>query len=529
MAAELDDKLWFFQEVEGVQCICWKGEPQNSKEKTKRRKLKDTLDKTHRETLMLNTIQGLERREICNIIFTTDDIDKWEILFSELYESRKFTQMSDYLPGGYQHAWKEEGRTVVTMNFYATTSKIMVQPGQQDEKQLFSWIRDFKEIKSNPPQTTSQKHKKQITKLRSKSQAKPKMNSDIDEEAGVDGLVSDCTSMRSGDEDEHNSRVTANLTEDDEEALVGCEGGQEDILLRASLDSHHVSPIDVKSKLQDDEDETELKCVGKKSTCETQDDEDETEVKYGEKRNAHDPQDDGGIKKNQDDGGIKKNLQVENHGSLAPKRDTHKQLNEIPVELIQSKIQALEDTLVTTINEYRNDFLNAKIETLSTQVKMHQAEANRWRKEYESLKKTHQESKQAVPASDHCGNCEKIKPQVESALVQNEQLEIKIKTVEQERNICHKRISELEKELQQIKMRNETVAMDLETTTTKMGLLQQELCKERENHADWCLNIEKLLESRLESSLNGQEPVKNGETKAHYSAVLINPPPLRDH
>ena len=141
-----NDNEWYFKYIEGVQCLCWKVEPQNEKERTGRRKLKEKLGKQHKDTLMIDTKQGQSssEREICDIIFTTDNIEQWEDQFNNFYKSKQYTKVSSYINGGFQHAWKNDGVTVITMNFYK--KRIMVQPGQQEEKNMLQFIGDFKEV-----------------------------------------------------------------------------------------------------------------------------------------------------------------------------------------------------------------------------------------------------------------------------------------------------------------------------------------------------------------------------------------------
>ena len=140
--------IWYFKVVEGVKCIQWKEGPQNDKERVHIKKIKERVGKTHKEILMIDTKPATKgNREFCDVIFTTDDCERWDKLFSEFYKEKHLTKVSNYINGGYQNAWINGGSTFITMNFYTNKGRVMVQPGQQDEQNIIQFIQDFGEVK----------------------------------------------------------------------------------------------------------------------------------------------------------------------------------------------------------------------------------------------------------------------------------------------------------------------------------------------------------------------------------------------
>ena len=134
--------------LENNKCIVWcfpelSGENE-SKEKARRRRVKDYVGLEHLDTPMLDSKTTRSGQAYCDVIMMTDHISKWEDIMLDHYANIGYTVERKALGTcGYQIAWSNEGSPVISVNFYPGKGKFMVQPGSRDPAHIDDWLRQF--------------------------------------------------------------------------------------------------------------------------------------------------------------------------------------------------------------------------------------------------------------------------------------------------------------------------------------------------------------------------------------------------
>ena len=141
--------------VEGRQCIEWipLKLPDDSraaeKLKTNRRKLKDKIANENLDVFMLDTQanSGKNQRQYCDIIFVSKKLDVWEKDIYGYFENIDYTidrkaVRTNGKTSGFSLVLKSPvNDNLATISFWPGKNKVMVQPGNKDEQQLFQWMR----------------------------------------------------------------------------------------------------------------------------------------------------------------------------------------------------------------------------------------------------------------------------------------------------------------------------------------------------------------------------------------------------
>ena len=147
-------------EVEGVQCAIWKAKTNDNvstseqKQDKPNKKEKDKFGNNNKDIPIRNTRRTRTGGEYCNMIIYTDDVNVWEQVIRKLYAHHKQTTVT--LQGGHQIFIKDKDDSAlfVAVSVYPQTSKLMIQPGEENEDNLLmvlqnfpSLLRDMKEKK----------------------------------------------------------------------------------------------------------------------------------------------------------------------------------------------------------------------------------------------------------------------------------------------------------------------------------------------------------------------------------------------
>ena len=140
--------------VQGVNCICWKFAPcdnecNKNKEDRRRRKVKEVIGHKYLDVPLLDSKQSKDGKEWCDIIIFSNHIEQWQKVLSNHYDSIGYKLEENILPhDAHQLLWKNDGTTIISLNVYPKSGKFMIQPGQQNEERINTWLCDFPNFKS---------------------------------------------------------------------------------------------------------------------------------------------------------------------------------------------------------------------------------------------------------------------------------------------------------------------------------------------------------------------------------------------
>ena len=137
--------------INGVSCMELATDSTTPKEMAKRRKDKDILGETNYCVPMMDRKQGGKygQMEYCDIIVFVEDVRWWSQNFIKYYREEGYLIGSTEISGGFQRIIKKETGVYVTMSFYTSKNKLMIQPGDRDEQNLLHWLKDFAIIRHN--------------------------------------------------------------------------------------------------------------------------------------------------------------------------------------------------------------------------------------------------------------------------------------------------------------------------------------------------------------------------------------------
>ena len=139
-------------DILGTECIVWlfnqrSQSTPSTKEKTRRKKLKDAVGMAHKDTPMLDikasssfSDQALDHTAwvYCDIIVMTDFLEKWEAAIQQHYKHMHCEPRT-----GNRCVYIDNDEVFVTISYYKNTSKFMVQPGNKLESNLIKWLQSF--------------------------------------------------------------------------------------------------------------------------------------------------------------------------------------------------------------------------------------------------------------------------------------------------------------------------------------------------------------------------------------------------
>ena len=140
--------LYEVRDVAGVKCVVWKFKESDSP--NLRRKAKDEFGQKHLDFPMLDLRMGEKGHpEFCDIIMITADCSKWESDLKILYPSSSYNCSTRQYKKSHQMTWKNGDEPVISVTFYPDKSKLMIQPGRQDELQLVDFLSKAKSLISS--------------------------------------------------------------------------------------------------------------------------------------------------------------------------------------------------------------------------------------------------------------------------------------------------------------------------------------------------------------------------------------------
>ena len=134
--------------ISDVKCIVWNNLLQDdAAERRKRKSLKDITGGKYLNTPMLDTKKSSSNSlEYCDCIIKSNHLDTWMSVSKTKYSDLKHT--STQISGGSKTVISNPlcNKILVTISCWPKHSKMMIQPGQRDEKNLLKWIRDLTKL-----------------------------------------------------------------------------------------------------------------------------------------------------------------------------------------------------------------------------------------------------------------------------------------------------------------------------------------------------------------------------------------------
>ena len=135
--------------VRGVKCIVWATKTNDTgltnKQQAKIKKEKDRVGRSNLDTPILDKMKVGSRSQYCNIIIYTDFIDDWDMAIGTNYVEQR--QKTSNIQGGYQIIISDEEDDDIFLSVIVyRTRKIMIQPGNREEKHLLTFLTHFQGI-----------------------------------------------------------------------------------------------------------------------------------------------------------------------------------------------------------------------------------------------------------------------------------------------------------------------------------------------------------------------------------------------
>lgn len=156
MASTRHDEITEYKEyketvLEGVQCIImdWK-KGQNASRETKaeskrRKEIKNSIGTLNLDKPILDIKMTMTGQELNDIIIYCSDIKAWSQAVQDYYIDEETNKKN--ITGGYQLLILRDNELFVSISIYSRTSKLMIQPGDQEESKLIEFLKkDFKSL-----------------------------------------------------------------------------------------------------------------------------------------------------------------------------------------------------------------------------------------------------------------------------------------------------------------------------------------------------------------------------------------------
>ena len=149
-----DTSPYIIVDVSGIKCIEWTFPdlPEDKlavdRERSRRRKIKDSIGSKNIETPMLDSRLGKQGKEHCDIIIITHNLELWEKTLCDFYVDAGYKhEVKPLGTAGHQLSLYDEETLFVTINFYPNTNKFMIQPGNKNPQKLAEWLAHFGQIR----------------------------------------------------------------------------------------------------------------------------------------------------------------------------------------------------------------------------------------------------------------------------------------------------------------------------------------------------------------------------------------------
>ena len=116
---------------------------------------KDILGKNNLETPLLDIRCGENgKKEINDAIVYTERVKMWDEAIVKYYEDKGYFIDTNNLNGGadvLRAISVEKDQPLVTISFYGSTQRFMVQPGNRDQDNIMLWLADFATVRQKVP------------------------------------------------------------------------------------------------------------------------------------------------------------------------------------------------------------------------------------------------------------------------------------------------------------------------------------------------------------------------------------------
>ena len=142
--------------ISGNKCIEWNfpdmSADHDSKEKARRRRIKDYVGMEHLDMPMLDSRNTRSGPSYCDVIVMTEHMELWKTLMTDYYGHGGCTmELRELGTRGYQLSWTSDGSPVISVSFYPGKGKFMVQPGSRDPIRVADWIKQYTNWKTMIP------------------------------------------------------------------------------------------------------------------------------------------------------------------------------------------------------------------------------------------------------------------------------------------------------------------------------------------------------------------------------------------
>ena len=175
-----------YVDISGTKCIEWNFPPltgvNDSRDKARRRRCKDYVGLEHLETPMLDSKMSKSGKCYCDVIILTGQLAEWERLMTVYYASEGYDSQTKSLGTfGHQVSWSNEESPIISVNFYPSKGKFVVQPGERNSERLYEWLAQYAIWKTQITETANDENDDRRTPqadVRKTPTAPPESNDD---------------------------------------------------------------------------------------------------------------------------------------------------------------------------------------------------------------------------------------------------------------------------------------------------------------------------------------------------------------
>lgn len=144
-----DTQQYSHKTIRGVQVIVWEHIPYDAKTdkavRKSRKQYKEKVGAEHINTPMLDMRQYNDTLQYCDMVLSTENVHSWDEALKLHFKGRVDKK---YIKAGHQLVvlTEQKDSVFITVNVYPGTNRIMVQPGDHDEKNLLEFLAEFPNI-----------------------------------------------------------------------------------------------------------------------------------------------------------------------------------------------------------------------------------------------------------------------------------------------------------------------------------------------------------------------------------------------